>query len=1076
MCKNNDIFKLISSDEHFLQYICTPKNLVKYEIKTIPRKSFTGFRLTYATPWEISQASKTLLLGGIPKYWYQEQQSHFWKFFTRCYTKKVKERMNKLTLHGHKRIYNKNIYAIIKGNSKFNARKKDKIPKIKLLKNVVNRNELVNFDFNQHISSYSTEKKDPQGWGFTVSCSKKLFRRHSTATSIAAYSRLNKTSGNIKRSNSEKLSTRALNEKSNDLKDHFKDNYMINWLDIKYSEIRKRKRRYKQSYNKRRSKYSNINKLNHFIKNNIENKYKLLKLLKPIGEENLEEFLKLNNSLPEINNLKSIENKHTITMSNNNGVNQLIFNNKKYITPQKYPCHKLLSSDLLIMQKIGLMNKSPNKTFNENENIDTRIEERWCEYFAILTETSDVGYPLIIKCYKKENYKFAGDIPQSCKPILIISLNSSSIISFYSLLDKTVVIQNAMFIHSHTGGKSLIKHIEIFILQCKLVSTSFQWFNTLNQYFKKLSMTRTITVKIPEIKLALNIKINLVIFRFLEMIEKQERNIVKLAFLEGGLYVFPCALVRYFYIIILRKLTIQTKIKQFQNLSNLYSNAGCNLKINNRIELYPSNDSAFLKNYFALFNSHQLEYRNWSHSLCYYEGGKVNITDEPTPIEGFLLKINCDKDIYFNMFKKEKFKLYYIFTSDNLLFCTSSYKCSPLLPRDIKTDKMGSILNIASQRGKLDKIPLVYKEMPYDLDRNGLFKWLTPSFKNEQFKNNDYFAFKCYNTKLLRILKSDGIINMNDIENVTYATDVDPTTLKTLAAAYHTFWKKESNAFCLKHCLLKIIMKNHKIIYLMGPTLQVTKIWIVSLNNMMKYWNYENFINSQKLRELQTQDSKQTNSIEMHKCATSSLLTEHTLNKKKFDINDISLLRPIIQKGILFQKVRKHSSFHKYFVILIPGFIMLFSLTYSSKRNLLYQYEHYQTISIENCYAYSGTACSSDLINDDFTFDSANPGYHTTPKLFEDGWNSEEESNSRCFSIYFGRKNSTKNKYIRNHKDVGYNDNKEDLDICYSIMNKNHIKMQFQFKIMTFMAKSRNHRDIWLLALQQELERLNRHG
>lgn len=1063
MCENEDIFRIISSDEQFLRYIRTPKSLTKYEIKTISRQSFTGFRLTYATPWEISQASKTLLLGGIPKYWYQEQQSHFWKFFKCCYTRKLRERMKQLTLHGYKRIYNKNIYAVLKGKPRFNTRKKDKIPNMKLLKGVLDNNELVRVDSNQHVLSRSIEKKDTQIWGFAVSSDKKLFRRHSTGTRIATYSRTNIDLLNIKRSNSEKLPIKELNEKCNDLKGQFKDNTVKNWLDIKYTERRKRKKSYKQAYNKDRLKYTKINKLKNIIRKNIDNKHKLLKLLKPIGEANLGESLELNHSLSEINNLELLKNNHSITMSNHIDSNPLTFNTKKYTMSQNYQCHKLLSGDLLVMQKIGLMNKSPSKTFNEDETIDTRIDERWCEYFAVLTETSEVGYPLIIKCYKKENYKFVGDVSNSRKPTLIISLNSSSVINFYSLLDKTVVIQNAMFIHEGTGGKFLIKHIEIFILQCKLVSTSFKWFNTLDQYFKKPSITKTITVKVPEIKLALNVKLNLTIFQFLEMIEKQEQNIVKLAFSESGLYVFPCPLVRYLDVVILKKLTTQTKMTQFKNLSNFYSNTRCNWKINNRIEWYPSNDSNFLKNYFALVNSHQLEYRSCSHYLYYYEGVRSKPIEEPTPIEGFLVKINCNKEICFNMFKKEKFKLYYIFTSDNLLFCTSSYKCSPLLPRNIKTDKMGSILNISSQWGKLDRIPLVYKQTPYDLDKRGLFKWFIPSLDNAQFKNNDYFAFKCYNTKLLRILKSDGIIDINNIENVTHVIDVDSATLKTLAIAYHTFWKKENSTFGLKRCLLKIIMKNNEIIYLMGPTLQITEMWAVSLKNMMNYWNHEKFIKLQNVRK-------------MHNSASHTSLTEQTSNETRFGMNNISLLRSIIQKGLLFQKVKKHSSFHKYFVILIPGFIMLFSLLYSRKKNSLYQYEHYQTISIENCYAYSGTACSSELINDDCTFDSANPGFNVTPKLFEDGWGSEEENNSRCFSIYFGRKDPIKHRYKRNYRDKKYRDSKEDVDIYNRVLNKKHVKIYFQFKTMTFMAKSRSDRDTWLLALQQELERLNTHG
>lgn len=192
-------------------------------------------------------------------------------------------------------------------------------------------------------------------------------------------------------------------------------------------------------------------------------------------------------------------------------------------------------------------------------------------------------------------------------------------------------------------------------------------------------------------------------------------------------------------------------------------------------------------------------------------------------------------------------------------------------------------------------------------------------------------------------------------------------------------------------------------------------------------------------------------------------------------MNGISLRRPIIQSGMLFQKFRKHSPFHKYFVILIPGFIIVFSLPNLLKKNFLYQYEHYQTISIDNCYIYSGTACSSNLINDDFLFNSANPGYHATPKLFEDGWNSVEENITRCFSIHFGKNNLIRNDYNRKYREAKTRNNKENFKIYDRLTNKNRFETQFHYKTMTFMTKSKKHRDIWLLALQQELERLNEH-
>ena len=473
MCKIEDVLSIISNDEQFLRYICTSKSFTKYEIRTIPRKSFTGFRLTYATPWEISLASKTILLGGIPKYWYEEQQSRFLKFFTRCYTRRLRKRVRALTLHGYKRVYDEDIHEIAKGKPKLAGKRKVNISKLKLLKNTVGESDLSKFDYNRNIFLCTIKHRDIENGKFELYSDRKLFRRHSTGTLKIGSSKINLSILHPKRPKTEKLSTKNINGISHNPRYYFRYNTTKNWLDTEYAEVRKRRREREQNYKKDTSKYSNLNKLN-----NINNKPNFLNVLKPIGEKSLNELLNLNHQLSVINDAKLFKNEEIIIKNKNNNINLLQFKNKTRIINTKCQCHNLLSDDLLILQKIGLINRPPNMTFNENENIDTRIEEHWTEYFAVLSETKELFYPLIIKCYKNGNHKCTANVSDSCKPTLVIPLNSSSVLNYYSLLDKTIVIQNAIFIQDHSGSKRIIKHIEIFILQGKLTNTSFKWFNT----------------------------------------------------------------------------------------------------------------------------------------------------------------------------------------------------------------------------------------------------------------------------------------------------------------------------------------------------------------------------------------------------------------------------------------------------------------------------------------------------------------------------------------------------------------------------------------------------------------------
>ncbi|SCU87325.1 LAFA_0E06062g1_1 [Lachancea sp. 'fantastica'] len=77
------VYENIALDEEaYARYVC--KNAIqsmpenhKIPVLTIPRSSFTAFRLTYASPVEISQSSKSVLLGGVPNLWYIQHKNNF---------------------------------------------------------------------------------------------------------------------------------------------------------------------------------------------------------------------------------------------------------------------------------------------------------------------------------------------------------------------------------------------------------------------------------------------------------------------------------------------------------------------------------------------------------------------------------------------------------------------------------------------------------------------------------------------------------------------------------------------------------------------------------------------------------------------------------------------------------------------------------------------------------------------------------------------------------------------------------------------------------------------------------------
>lgn len=77
----DSIVAIVEDDISYAQRVInfsSPQN-VNVKVFTIPRHSFTAFRLSYVPPTELSKCSQVTLLGGIPKQWYADQNSQVWK-------------------------------------------------------------------------------------------------------------------------------------------------------------------------------------------------------------------------------------------------------------------------------------------------------------------------------------------------------------------------------------------------------------------------------------------------------------------------------------------------------------------------------------------------------------------------------------------------------------------------------------------------------------------------------------------------------------------------------------------------------------------------------------------------------------------------------------------------------------------------------------------------------------------------------------------------------------------------------------------------------------------------------------
>lgn len=1065
MPSNDDLLRIITDDERFLRTVFSFKNCQELQIREIPYNSFTRFRLTYASPVDISTASKTRLLGGVPAYWHQEKKNKFWQVFIKLYTRKLRKSIKSLTSHGYRRVYIG--HDTEKGRITNNTSRDIN----GVILNLPNSNSSKLNESND--SNDSNYPKDSDIVPLTAASKCSLFRRHSTGSMGIHNLERGSAFDYLKKVDPDKIiSTYVYSMVRSGKVQTFKRDETTNTTTVKSS---KSTVKYSKRNKKRRKRTKPTTRPIQQHNKNL----KLLKLLDPVAVIDLPDLIKDTVLLSDTDdtairhsNFLSIR-QHTKNIIHTNKVN------KNYHSFQNHD-NVILCDDVLIMEKIGLTKEGPNNRFNEDENIDTRIEEQWTECVSILYKTGDLINPLLIKCYKKNkriNANTIINVEKAVEPFIVIPLNKLSVFNFYSTLDKTVSIQTERLIDKHHREIYLVNHVRIHIMQFKLSNTSFKWLNFLKSFFSKQFLPKQFALNIPEVNLSLSINLSSKVLEQLEKIEDEERNVTKIAFLHRGIHVLQSPLLRYLHAIILKTLKSKEYKQQFLSLYNVNSIAGCGMKSYDLIDWQPKNDVGFLRKYNLLRDSHSLEFRrvlNYPFSLEIDEKQWIR---EPTPVEGFLLQVKYMNATKVNYLKSPSYSPYYFFSTENLLFYTSSFKSSPPLPIDINIDEEGAVNNYEVEMKKFNKIPEIFEQDPYEMTSNGTFKWLTPECSDEEFKKNDHFAFKCYNRKVAQILKAEGVLDISSLYEITLgkSTELNNDILDSFRYAHYSFWKKFISLEELKECLIVIKIKNHSSVHLLAPTCNIAAAWVEMLNKMKEYWKQRHYLDIERLKKLQLQNMAKLTVNPMGERTSCDKSQKWTLDggvadEILFNINEVSLLRPIIQKDILFQKIRKHSSFSKYFVILIPGFMMLFSHDKSFFNNSSFGgYVYYETIPIEDCYVYSGTSCAASLTSEPATFNILNPGCQAVPKLYEDECITIEENINRTFTLYFGKKTTLEEFSLAEKLTKQGNSS----GMFTETFSNQFVKSWKPCKSMTFMTKSRYQRDLWVLSLQKELERLN---
>lgn len=486
----------------------------------------------------------------------------------------------------------------------------------------------------------------------------------------------------------------------------------------------------------------------------------------------------------------------------------------------------------------------------------------------------------------------------------------------------------------------------------------------------------------------------------------------------------------------------------------------------------------------AMIRTHELELRPKLHYATNVETRKGRDLQEPAPVEGFLVRMTSQKGAHQRLGRRFNKKLYF-HTHDQYLFFSQPSKADPPPPpkfdgsRDDGVPKTSEII---------DHIPLIYAVNPYPV-KDGQITWLAASESQANKLHHDANAMDEYRRKITNLSNCEGVINLCNVKKIRKvhpeakisdlpgAGDSDSEAEDDAADDVEDDDESGENVYDKS---FEIVLKNGLLVRLQAYDKQTKKEWKRRLRALVKYWRNRHTYDMELLKDIRKQNLDQLQIDEETEAVIGQFakkweVTKSVASAELYNMCGISCCRAIHMSGLLYRKPRLHSVFTATQCVLVPGKLLLFATTLRTKtgRNLKHIHQDkMDVIDLNECYLYSGLLTENDLLYQNQTFDSNNPGHHALPRMWmDDEWTSRDEDVMSCFVIW----RPLNKGWFKSPKMDMDGESSEGSGVEGS-GKKARLKRVSQLgttgRSVVFKARSRVERDRWVLAIATEIERL----
>lgn len=653
-------------------------------------------------------------------------------------------------------------------------------------------------------------------------------------------------------------------------------------------------------------------------------------------------------------------------------------------------------------------------------DITSELEAKWLEYFVILRRTHDDENLLEGQLYKVE---------KSCdftkRPNFSFLIREELRVEFYSTLDKSITVIDPC----ETGTR-------IFILNARYYSQSIKWLylikGCLNESFYSL-----VAVHVGELGSTINIDIPEKLIQ--EAISSVDNFLIGEC--HTGYLKFEDILLQYVLKQIQRHWR-RLNVKFVNDKHALPVEMWLACKFNERVEWIPNNSLALLIRAQLFAKGSPLEL---------LKNPKPFSRKQPSSVEGFLgvyLKSRESKLVK----HMPSYILKYFTTSKNFLFMID---CEKVIPPSFENQ---FLTNESDKRKVSNTIPEIFSFNTFQIDSSGHIPWLDGA----DFEQEDRMALDEFSRKVHHVPAAQYIFDLLHVKKMKLLSYKEiPEKIHTAhSAAWASVSKKDRNAEAYDSPFEIEFLNGSKLI-LIAPSPTTRLEWMSRLLDLRAFWKMRN--RDELASKIQ---AREENNLRAHKDDRTELrnlfetfgANEEKNNKailSSLQTSVLAMSSTILHSGELFYKHKKSAHFVKNFVILCPGYLVMFTATKFHRSSQLPCYRRTATLPLSDCYIHTEKLTQYSV--SEFSV-SKSPGYDLLPRIFSDGWKSTEESGKLRFTIWYGCKARLGLNLKRlQRKALGLK----------NVMDISGVKK----KVFLFQARSVLDQEIWVNSILEEINR-----